>query len=37
MLCSNEEFRLMDFNLEKDGHLGMACGGKVKVMFRLIV
>ena len=37
MLCSNEEFRLMDFNLEKDGPLGMACGGNAKVMFRLIV
>ena len=37
MLKNGEKFRILDFNLEKDGALNMACGGKTKVMFRLIM
>ena len=36
MLKNNESFEIIDFNLEKDGTLGMACGGKAKIMLKLI-
>ena len=34
MLKGKESFRLMDFDLEKDSPLGMACGGKARVILR---